>query len=447
MTSDAAAEAQGTPAAGGFLLNVNIVFISQVLTYGLAFGLRVVLAQGLGDSGLGTYSLFLLAVLIAGGIANLGVGLGTIYFLNKGTHSYGILLSSALVVLALTTLAGCALLVAYAAIAGDELFVSGDTYWLYAPALSAVVGYVLLTAFLHGESRFVALQVVGVTQGVLALGTAAALWAADELDVENAIATWVASFVVADVLALLLVGVGRLEFGALIRPRWDVIWDQVHYGIQGQVANMAQLFNYRLDQFFVAAFVSTGGVGQYTVAVGLAESVWWLSSSVAMVMLPRLTGMSEERAREVTPLVSRNTLLVSAVAAIGLAIVSPVIIRVLFGEEFDDAYVPLLLLLPGIVAASATRVLGGYLFSQGKVIYTTYATFVALFVTILLDLALIPWLGVEGAAIASSVAYVAALGATLFWYMRVSGGGALEALVVRREDFHEYGVAVRKLRR
>jgi hypothetical protein len=58
-----------------------------------------VLAQGLGDSGLGTYSLFFVAVIVAGGIANLGVGLGNIYFLNKGTYPYRTLLSGSIFVL------------------------------------------------------------------------------------------------------------------------------------------------------------------------------------------------------------------------------------------------------------------------------------------------------------------------------------------------------------
>ncbi|MFQ6019731.1 MAG: hypothetical protein ACE5KW_03140, partial [Dehalococcoidia bacterium] len=64
---------------GSFFLNVNVVFLSQIIIYGLAFLLRIVLARGLGDEGLGTYSLFYLAALIAGAVGNLGVGLGNIY--------------------------------------------------------------------------------------------------------------------------------------------------------------------------------------------------------------------------------------------------------------------------------------------------------------------------------------------------------------------------------
>src|SRR5713101_8422232 len=126
---------------GGFFLNVNVVFLSQIAIYGLAFGLRVVLARGLGGDGLGTYSLFFVAVLTAGGIANLGVGLGNIYFLNKGTYGYRVLLSGSLFVLGATSVVGWLLLVAYGAVAGTHLFVSGESYWLYAAALPATVAY------------------------------------------------------------------------------------------------------------------------------------------------------------------------------------------------------------------------------------------------------------------------------------------------------------------
>jgi len=436
-------DAQGVqqPAAAerrGLLFNVNIVFLAQIAIYGLAFSLRVVLARGLGDEGLGTYSLFFVAVLVAGGVANLGVGLGNIYFLNKGDYSYDELLSGSIFVLGASSLAAWAFLVLYAMVLEPDLFVSGRSYWLYAAALPSVVAYVLLTSFLHGRSRFGALSEVAVAQGLIAVGAVCVLYVSDQLDVFSALAGWVASFVMADIVALFLVGFDRLDLQRALRPRWTVLRDQIRYGAQGQVANLAQLFNYRLDQFLVAAFVSRAGVGHYAVAVGLSESVWWLSSSVALVLMPRLTEMEQERAAAMTPLACRNTLLASVIGAIALIAVSPLAIAILFGDEFSAAQTPLILLMPGITAACATRVLGSYLFSQGRIIYNTYATFIALGLTIVLDLALIPSLGVNGAAIASSIAYIASLVATLFWYREVSGGSITEALVVRPADAEHY---------
>ncbi|MEE9286290.1 MAG: polysaccharide biosynthesis C-terminal domain-containing protein, partial [Dehalococcoidia bacterium] len=322
----------------------------------------------------------------------------------------------------------------------------GRAYWLYAAALPAIVAYILLTSFLHGASRFLALSSVAVTQGLTGLLMVGGLYLTDTLDVFSALAAWAASFLLADLLTVVLVGVRKADLGGLLHPPWQALKEQIHYGAQGQMANLAQLFNYRLDQFLVAAFVSRAGVGHYTVAVGLGESVWWISSAVAMVLLPRLTQMNRQQADAMIPLVCRNTLLVSVGAAAGLVAVSPLLIRLLFGGEFTAATTPLMLLMPGVIAASATRVLGSYLFSQGRIIYNTYATFIALGVTIGLDLILIPWLEVEGAAIASSVAYVVSLVATLYWYRRVSSRGVWEALVIRPSDLRLYGDFLQRLR-
>ncbi len=359
--------------AAGFLSNVRLVFLSQIAIYGLAFGLRAVLARGLGDSGLGTYSLFFLAVVVAGGVANLGVGLGNIYFLNKNAFRREVLLSGSISVLLSTALLAWLILICWALVA------------------------------------------------------------------------WSGSFVIADAGALALIGPSGIKLSRVLRPDWAVLKEQIRYGAQGQVANLAQLFNYRLDQFLVAAFVSRAGVGHYNVAVGLGESVWWISSAVALVLMPRLTGMDRERAREVTPAICRNTLAVSALGAILLVAVSKVAIRILFGSEFNASFTPLVLLMPGIVAASANRVLGSYLFSQGRIIYNTYATFIALGVTLALDMLLIPTLEVNGAAIASSVAYTASLIATIYWYRGVSGGSAAAALLPRPSDIHIYTDILQRL--
>jgi O-antigen/teichoic acid export membrane protein len=440
---------QPDPPAGrsGFLYNVNVVFLSQIGIYGFAFLLRVVLARGLGDSGLGTYSLFFVGILVAGGIANLGIGLGNIYFLNKGAYSYRVLLSNSLAVIVWTAVIGWIIVGVWAVAYGRDLFITGDAYWLWGVALPAIVAYTILTSFLHAQSRFTAAQLLAIAQGGGAFIAVVVLDAMDELTVGSAVAAWTASFVAADLVCLALIGLRNVDMPTVVVPKIDALKEQVRYGMQGQMANMAALFTYRIDQFLVAAFVSRAAVGHYTVAVGLAESVWWISSAVSLVMLPRLTAMSEEGAQEVTPLVCRNTLFISVIGSLGVIAVAPIAIKVLFGDEYyPDALWPLVLLMPGIVAASASRVLGSYLFSQGKVLYTTLATGVALGLTVALDLVAVPRFKVEGAAGVSSISYVAALIVTLYFYRRVSGGSIGEALIWRPSDREHYLRIVRRMR-
>ncbi len=423
------------------------MFISQVASYGFAFLLRIVLARGLGDDGLGTYSLFFLTVLVASGVGSLGVGLSNVYFLNKQAIRFEELLGGSLFLFLATSAIVSVVVVAIGILFGPEALVSGRAFWLYTAAIPALIAYLFLTSFLHGESRFLALSVLASLQGLASITAAAALWASGQLDMFGAIAAWVAGFVLADVLALGLIGLRHLNWRLVLRPPWGVLKEQVRYGSQGQLANLAQLFNYRLDQYLVAAFVTRAGVGHYTVAVGLAESIWWISSAISMALLPRLTAMAATDAEELTPIVCRNTVIVSAGASVALMAISPLAISIVFGNDFSPAVTPLLLLMPGIIAASATRILASYLFSQGKIIYNTYATLLALAVTLILDLTLIPFFEVNGAAIASSVAYIVALAATLRWYSNSSQRSPWEALFFRSSDTRFYAALWRRLRR
>ena len=421
-----------------FFLNVNIALISQVFIFGLAFLFRIVLARGLGDEGLGTYTLFYLTVLVAGAVSNLGVGLGNLYFVNKEGYDLKVLFNNSLFTIGAMGVVGTVAIVAYGLATDVGAFVTGRAYWLYVPTIPAVAAYLIVTSFLQGKSRFVALAGVALVQGVSALLIAAALFFTGTLNVFGAIVAWTGSFVLADVVAVALVGVHHMNVSAVLRPRWRVLWEQIRYGAKGQLANLAQLFNYRFDQFVLALFVARAGVGHYSVAVSVSESAWWISGAVSTVLVPSLTRMGKSRAEEVTPIVCRNTLLVSIVAASALAAASPLVIRVFFGSEFDPAIEPLMLLMPGVAAISVARVLSSYMFSQGRVIYSTYTTLVALAATIIFDFAFIPWLGVTGAAIASSIAYGISMVAAIYWYRRFSQASVWELVVPRPSDWRYY---------
>ncbi|MCS7276357.1 MAG: oligosaccharide flippase family protein [Dehalococcoidia bacterium] len=405
----------------GLLASVNLMFLSQVASYGLAFVVRAVLAQALGDEGLGTYSLFYTSVLVAAGLANLGVGPASVFYLNRGAYSLERLLGGATFLWASVAVLWALGVALFGVLYGPDAFVSGRAFWLYAPAVPAVVAYLFLVAFLQGQHRFGAIFLAGASQGVSSVASLGTLWALGRLDLFGAVASWVGSFVLADAIAFVLLRPWRLHWREVIQRPWQALRDQIRYGVQGQLGNLAQLLNYRLDHYLVGAFAGRAAVGHYTVAVGLAESLWWLASAVSYVLLPRLSGMGQREAAALAQAGARNTFLVSLLGAVALAGLSPVLVTVVFGSEFRASVLPLALLLPGALANGVTIVLGSYLYSRGRPLYQTGAVLVALLATVVLDLALIPWLEVPGAAIASSLAYNTGLAAALYFYRRVSG--------------------------
>ncbi len=176
----------------------------------------------------------------------------------------------------------------------------------------------------------------------------------------------------------------------------------------------------------------------------MSQSVWFIANAVAVVLLPRLTATDEADAARTTPLVCRNTLLVSALAALGLGAVSPWLVEALFGAQFGPALVPLLWLLPGTVALAGSKILTSYIFSQGRPMTNSLITIAALAVTLVADFALIPPFGVTGAAVASSLAYGVHFALSLVAYRRLSGGSVWEAVLVRGDDLRRYVEAARQ---
>jgi O-antigen/teichoic acid export membrane protein len=211
------------------------------------------------------------------------------------------------------------------------------------------------------------------------------------------------------------------RLGARFTPRWNrvVIKTTLKFGLRGYVANVLQFFNYRLDLFLVNYFLGPSSTGIYTVAVAMAEMLWYLPNAVGFVIFPKAANTSAEAMNRFTPRVFRLTLALTAAGAVALAIIGKPFIEIVYSPAFASAYGPMLALLPGVVLLGGGKVLTNEIAGRGYPQYNSIASGVSLVLTIGLDLLLIPRLGVLGAAIASSFAYVAIFILALVFYRAV----------------------------
>jgi O-antigen/teichoic acid export membrane protein len=114
-------------------------------------------------------------------------------------------------------------------------------------------------------------------------------------------------------------------------------------------------------------------------------------------------------------------LLLTAAVALVLGAVAPFAIPLVFGDDFDGAATPLLLLLPGAVAYAPVAILVVYLsVRRGRPRLSLIVSLAAMALTLVSALLLIPRYGGAGAAAASTIGYGA--GALLAWifFLRVS---------------------------
>jgi O-antigen/teichoic acid export membrane protein len=274
-----------------------------------------------------------------------------------------------------------------------------------------------------------------LTQGAVNLAIQLVLALTGSLTATTAIASWVVGTVASTGLALVFVS---REVPLRLGVDGQVLKTFLGYGSQGYLANLLAFFNYRLDSLLVNGLAGIASLGYYSISVAIAETLWNLANAFSLVMFPHVSSLDRAEANRITPIVCRNTVAVTLVGAIVMFAVSRPFILLVFGPALLASVVPLWLLLPGIVTLTPAKVISSYLSGIGKPYYSAYISGGTVVLTVALDLVLIPRFGIAGAAAASSVVYTCTSVASVTIFMRESGAGLIDTLVVQTSDFARY---------
>jgi O-antigen/teichoic acid export membrane protein len=193
----------------------------------------------------------------------------------------------------------------------------------------------------------------------------------------------------------------------------------VLFGIRGQAGTLASFFSYRLDVFVVNYFLDASQVGLYALGVIVSEALWQLPAIVAVALFPRTARTVGAGAEGFTCMILRQVSLITIAAALLIALASPFVIPLIFGARFAPSVPVIWWILPGTAALSLGKVIAADLTARGLNGHLPVSALVGLVLTLTLDFLLIPRMGIQGAALASSVAYF--------------GSAAYLFVVIRRE--------------
>jgi O-antigen/teichoic acid export membrane protein len=404
----------------GILQGSAIFFVASLLTFVARFATGAIVARSLGPDGKGIYVL----VLTVGAILLILFSFGMNNALNYHTASHHF---SDREIFSFST---------YAALAGGVLaallFYPAYLLWLADTFLAGVdPAYILLTLLLlplnlwggfllnllAGQQfllQYNLVVLVQVTANLVFQLIAALL----DMGLTGTILAWAASGLVGLVLTLWYT---RHSFSLQPKALSTVLRPALQYGMKGYPGNLLTFFNYRLDTFLVNFFIGAGPVGLYTTSVSSAEVLYLAPNAISSALLPKVPRLSAESATELTCRLVRTMLLALIPGAILFGWIGIYLIPFIFGQAFQASTGAFLLLLPGILGIAVNKVLTADLGGRGKPVYATYTAVIALAITIVLDLVLIPRSGINGAAIASSVAYLASAALSIYWFCQLTG--------------------------
>jgi O-antigen/teichoic acid export membrane protein len=140
----------------------------------------------------------------------------------------------------------------------------------------------------------------------------------------------------------------------------------------------------------------------------------------------------------------RHALLIALAMSVVL-VLGLLLVPLVYGSEFEGAVTLGLILVPGICFIAVGSVLSSTIVGKGHPEYSLYNVLLVTPPTLALYAALIPPLGAVGAALASSLSYIATTLIAWFYFRRVTGLG-LRALRPGRAEIADYGLLLGRIR-
>ena len=192
------------------------------------------------------------------------------------------------------------------------------------------------------------------------------------------------------------------------------------FAITMGAVQVVNLISYRVELFVLRHFEELRDVGIYSIAMQAAEAMWLVAGALATAVTAPAVHETEERARKLITRSARRALLLTAGVAVIVGLAAPFLVPLLFGDDFSDSVRPLWVLLPGVVAYAPVTVLVVYLSVRvGKPRLSLAVSVAAMLVTTAAAFAFIPIWGTTGAALASTLGYVAGGGLAWMFFLRL----------------------------
>jgi O-antigen/teichoic acid export membrane protein len=382
----------------------------------------VVVARGAGRSEAGLLFAATSVFIIAQSICGLGTATGVVYFVSRcralgRPEDVRVILRRALVAVAsLSVVASIALLAAAPSIAGlflsrTQLSLDGATFIrLLVVFLPCAVVYDTLTAAsqgFHTMKPTVVLEKIGRPLTQIALLGCAVLSGVGWL----LPLAWAAPYALT--LALMMSAVRRLVSQrsaalpvAADRSTTDGFW---RYTAPRGLAAAGQLVLQRLDIILVAGYLGAGEAAIYTAATRFVALGQLGSQAVALAVQPKLSELlAIGDRRSVQQVYQTSTSWVVATTRpihLLVGLLAPVVLFV-FGHGYDEGSWVVVILAGSMLVATGCGMVTTVLVMAGRTRWNLLNVAIALVSNVVLNVLLIPRMGITGAAVAWGVAIV-----------------------------------------
>lgn len=377
----------------------------------------VFITRMLGPEGRGIYALFFADITLLSVVFGFSLGTSITFYVSNQRISKEKIMGLTILFSIITILLSLLVLAVWLNLPYSDLLLPNEN--LTVPFIAIFCLFVIINqvdlvyaSFFQGEQKFGIVNRVLLVNSGLSLtfyGVLFWLYSLELIDVDIHTVLYVALAIISlNVLHWHYQFRKHLTYAINFKFSWkNDIKPFLHFMGLDHFANILTFFNSRLVLWIIAFYYSDGSVGIFAVALGITQLLSMLSNPLSQVLFPVIWAVDAKKHMKVYTLFSRahfSVLLICAVVGISIAGIA---IPLIYGEDFRASVEPLQLMFIPAILSCQTKIFSGVLFAENKVKFYFFSALVGFCLTLLLNVLLVPKYGVVGAALATSVSFIA----------------------------------------
>jgi O-antigen/teichoic acid export membrane protein len=290
-------------------------------------------------------------------------------------------------------------------LSGSSLFSETPAPYLLAIVIYGVSSFILniCTAILRGENKFRSYNMILLIQKVLVTALAVIIF------MHPSAAIWV--------WATIAISLAMIIFALFCINRWSGSMPQVaaeddfpvptgsvvKYSLKSHVSNVMTYANANFGSYIVQGSFGLSNFAVYNTAYTMMGLVWILPDAVSQVIMSRLAAMKDHNDKvKLTLISSKIVVYITLVSTVLLVWGANLFVPILF-PKYNGALDPLKYLIIGGIFISYAKVLNNSIAAYGRPELNIIPTAIGIVTNLLFSFLLIPVVGMNGVAMATSI--------------------------------------------
>jgi len=424
-----------TPETGAarFSRRVAWTIAAKVLIAASSLFSGVIVARWLGAAGVGVVASLAVITMIAINIGGIGLPSAITFLVARDKGKTKPILLNALV-LGVTLGGLLALIIILVANARPGLLGDVPTTLLTIAAIALpaqLVSYLCLAVYL-GMERIRAYNVIDLVLQAIVLLSSVTTLIILRLGLRELVTFGSAASILAALSIVIFLARTAASTGGTWRVDTVIMREMLRFGAKFFVAMVAGLVILRGDLLIVNYFRGSAEAGVYAVSTQAATLLQMIPAVVSTILFPRTAAVRDESGA-LTSRVTRHAVFIMfaiCLAAAPLAFVLPL----LYGPAFAAVPWQFLIMLPGVFLLGIETIQVQHFTGLGLTALIPVFWIVVMFVSVGLNVILVPKLGAYGAAISSTVSYTLIFVLVAAYFRTKTGRSIREAFLLRKGE-------------